>query len=862
MTGWPWVSGTGRASGQHQQHRVFQRLLLAISLIGIVYTIVAMTLRPRLTGAAMSPDLWAALLAQPALAAAYWLNWRGHPRIARAMLVSILLALIVGLACHLHAHYALLASYALAVVGSAIYVGTGFALFLAIASAISHLLTHSSAALSACPSLLYPHSPITLDAALLGVGLMALVLLHWLCARQTMILLHRERNTVRQLRHMLKSKEGELADNQASLGEMGAACEMAEDTWRALFDHIPIGLYRTTPAGEILDANPALVEMLGYPGRDALVGVNVADLFASPEERDDQLEQLGELRLVADYEIRLRRLDGTIICAEDNARAVRDATGEVRYYEGSLRDATARKRTEEELRLSESRYRSIFNTAPNLIFVVDPEGTIVDCNQRAEEILGYSPQSLIGRPLAHVVHADSLPLVHDSLQQTFQKGQVRNCQYQMLRADGKRIEMNMHSSVLGNGVGQLTRAICMVDDITERVRLEEQLRQARQMEAIGRLAGGVAHDFNNLLTVINGYSHLMLTELQMGDPLREEIEEIHQAGQRAAELTRQLLAFGRRHPQEVQILDLNRLLERLTKLLSRLIGEDIRLVINPASNLGKIEADPAQIEQIIINLAANARDAMPAGGILTIRTANVELDTVYAETHPDISPGPYVMLSVSDNGTGMTPEVREHLFEPFFTTKEVGKGTGLGLATIYGIVKQNEGSIVVHSEPGRGSQFEIYLPWVGGAAPTLQQSDSQQSIPRGAETILVVEDNPAVRQLTERMLRRLGYVVLGTSSPAEAAELVREGRGCIDLVLTDVVMPGMNGPQLVAQLREEQPDLPALYISGYTETATPYRGLECQDFLVQKPLSMQQLAARVRQVLEEKGTKEGLQTAP
>jgi len=386
----------------------------------------------------------------------------------------------------------------------------------------------------------------------------------------------------------------------------------------------------------------------------------------------------------------------------------------------------------------------------------------------------------------------------------------------------------------------------------EREVLQEQLRQSQKMEAIGRLAGGIAHDFNNLLTVITGYSQLSLTEMKKEDPLRENIEEIKKSGDRAADLTRQLLAFSRRQVMEMRVLDLNELLTNLDKMLRRVIGEDIDLVILLEKNLGRVKTDPGQIEQVIMNLAVNARDAMSKGGKLTIETANVDLDQAYARAHVAVKPGPYVMISASDTGVGMPPEIRDRIFEPFFTTKEKGKGTGLGLSTVYGIVKQSGGNIWVYSEPEKGTTFKIYLPRVDEPFEELKEKLVKEELPRGNETILIVEDEENVLKLAGRILRRQGYTVLEASQGEKALLLCEEHKGALHLILTDVVMPEMSGRQLVDRCWQVRQDFKTLYMSGYTDNAITHHGvLEKGTNYIQKPFTVDGLARKVRGVLDK-----------
>jgi CheY-like chemotaxis protein len=370
------------------------------------------------------------------------------------------------------------------------------------------------------------------------------------------------------------------------------------------------------------------------------------------------------------------------------------------------------------------------------------------------------------------------------------------------------------------------------------------------MEAIGHLAGGIAHDFNNILTIINGRSELALFTVTAGDPLRRNIEEIKRASERAASLTQQLLAFGRRQILEFKVLDLNAILLDMNTMLRRVIGEDIELVTVPGEDLGKVKTDPSQVEQVILNLAVNARDAMPNGGRLILETANVDLDEEYARAHVAVTPGSYVRLSVSDTGVGMTSDLKDHIFEPFFTTKEKGKGTGLGLSTVYGIVKQSGGNIWVYSELGHGTVFKIYLPRVDEPGEPLEKSVRWEEAPRGRESILLVEDEGAVRELAAQFLRNQGYAVLEASQGDEAFLVFGKHKGAIDLLVTDVVMPGMSGRELAGQLRALRSKIKVLYMSGYTDDSIVRHGvLEEGVNFIQKPFSMVKFAQKVREVL-------------
>jgi nitrogen-specific signal transduction histidine kinase/CheY-like chemotaxis protein len=394
----------------------------------------------------------------------------------------------------------------------------------------------------------------------------------------------------------------------------------------------------------------------------------------------------------------------------------------------------------------------------------------------------------------------------------------------------------------------------LVQDVTERVVLEDRLRQSQKMEAVGRLAGGVAHDFNNLLTVILGYTQLLMDGLPPGSRLAEGTAQIKSAADRAAGITRQLLAFSRKQVRSPRLIDLNNVMLNLDTMLRRLIGEDIEVLTVPAGDLGTVKADPGQIEQVLMNLALNARDAMPTGGKLTLETSNIELDDGYAHERQPVEPGRYVMLAVSDTGVGMSPETLAHIFEPFYTTKEPGKGTGLGLSTVYGVVKASGGYVWVYSELGQGTTFKIYLPRVDQPAQPLSAENRSSGIQRGTETILLVEDDPQLNQLASSVLTHCGYKVLAAATPEEGLALCRTHLHEIHLLVTDVVMPKMNGRQLAEEVARIRPSVKLLYVSGYTGNAIVHYGvLDAGLWFLPKPFSLAALVAKVREVLDAPG---------
>jgi PAS domain S-box-containing protein len=514
-------------------------------------------------------------------------------------------------------------------------------------------------------------------------------------------------------------------------------------------------------------------------------------------------------------------------------------------------DITDLRQVEQALRESEARYRTVLDTSPDAIIYSDRHGIVRLANHQAALLIGLeNADDLLGRYLPEHVAPEQRRLASANYDRTLIEGQLRDARYDAVRVDGTRVPVEMSSSLVRDGDGQPLGLVSVVHDITQRRELEERLLQAQKMEAIGRLAGGVAHDFNNLLTVISGYTEMALDNLPPDEPARADLREIATAAKRASDLTRDLLAFSRKQMLRLEVLDLNAVLAPMGRMLQRLIGEQVALTLRLAPSLWRVRADASQLAQVVMNLAVNARDAMPEGGELTLETANVDLDQRFAERHQGACAGEFVRLRVRDTGAGMTPEVRARLFEPFYTTKGMGQGTGLGLSVVFGVVKQLGGNIYVESAPGQGATFDIYLPRV-------QAEDDAQAVaardePRGqGETILVVEDEPAVRQVLRRMLRGLGYRVELVENGLEAIERCGDGATPIHLVLTDVVMPGMNG-QALADTVAQLPNPPrVLFMSGYSPEAIESLGMRPgEGRLVHKPFVREELARLVREVLD------------
>ncbi len=629
------------------------------------------------------------------------------------------------------------------------------------------------------------------------------------------------------------------------------------DKFHALVDASPLPIVALDLDGKVTLWNGAAERAFGWRSDEVFGMADPAVPVESREEVRAMTDRVIREGGFSGVEVRRRRKDGALRDIILSAAPLRDDTGSLAGIMSILADITERKRTEEALRDSEERYRRLVDGSPEMIFVVSDD-RIVYMNETGVRLLGASSADEIsGKPIAELVHPDSRGVVGARMRQVVDEGRpMPLAEQRYVRLDGSVLDVE----ATGVPILHFGRPAAQVfaRDLTRRKeteealhRSQEQFRQAQKMEAVGRLAGGVAHDFNNLLTAIRGYADLLLMQLDEGFPLRREVEEIQRAADRAADLTQQLLAFSRKQVLQPKILDLNAVVANMDKMMRRLIGEDVDLITVLRPDLGTVKVDPGQIGQVIMNLVVNARDAMPAGGKITIGTANVDLSPEYAALHPAVQPGPHVMLTVTDTGTGMDDETKQRLFEPFFTTKELGKGTGLGLSTVYGIVKQSSGSIWVYSERGRGTSFKIYFPRHEAEAPRGRAS-RPGSAPRGRETILLVEDEPVVRLLAAELLRKNGYQVLVSGDGAEALRLIDERRCFIDLMVTDVVMPGIGGRQLVEQLPGFLAGMKVLYMSGYPDEAIGRHGLlEPGTPFLQKPFTADGLLRKIREILDE-----------
>jgi PAS domain S-box-containing protein len=646
-----------------------------------------------------------------------------------------------------------------------------------------------------------------------------------------------------------------VAVNRLDEPDIGAVVlsyrDITEARFRELADSLPQTVFEID-----LDGNVTFVNRSGYgmwlaTQDDVDRGANIFDwIVAEDHERAHRNMQRALAGETPGSEYRARKKDGTVFPVVVHSRPIL-REGRPVGLRGIVIDVTEQKRAEEARRRSEQRFRSLVKNAIFGIYRSTLDGRFVEVNPALVSMLGYdSEEDLLSVPVL-ALYRD--PRDRRVLLERFRYStRVAGVEAEWKRKDGAAVVVRLNGRWISDSEDGYPEGFEMiVEDVTDRRVLEEQFQQAQKMEAIGRLAGGIAHDFNNLLTAILGYADLLVHQIDGADPRRGDLEQIVRAAQRASSLTRQLLAFGRKQVLQPEPLDLASVVLNVEPMLRRLIGEDVRLQIAGGRHLATIKADPGQIEQVIMNLAVNARDAMPGGGTLRVETANVDLDEQCAPHHNAV-PGAYVMLAVSDTGCGMTPEVKAHLFEPFFTTKPRDRGTGLGLASVYGIIRQSGGHVFVNSEPGRGTTFKIYFPRFEAAQDPVGSLDPDPAdMPRGCETVLLVEDDRAVRTLAEQVLARQGYRVLSASNGEDALQIAAGHQGTIALLVADVVMPQMSGPVLANRLTAMRPEARVLFVSGYTDHAIVANGeLTPNVAFLQKPFTRQALAQSVRATLD------------
>lgn len=633
----------------------------------------------------------------------------------------------------------------------------------------------------------------------------------------------------------------------------------------AILEAIPDALIAVNQQGVIIQTNPQAESMFGYT-RDELIGQSI-EMLVPERQRGDHHRHRAEFherpkirRMGSGLDLRARRRDGSEIPVEISLSPI--PAGETNIVLTAIRDISDRKRIENELRhaneeLERRKGRELRDSKNRMALIVDSsqdaiigknlDGVITHWNKGAEQMYGYTAMEMIGRNVSILCPSDRPDEIPEILQKIRRGERVNYFESIRVTKDGRRLNVSISVSPIYDQDGKIVGASAIARNITAQKKVEDQLRQSQKMEAVGRLAGGVAHDFNNLLGIVTACTELLRSRVD--SEALEYIDNIREAANRGAALTRQLLAFGRRQPVQVQILDLNDRLREMSKLLRPLMGDDVEIFLPSRSKNAVVEVDPGQLDQIVLNLAVNARDAMPRGGKLIIDTGAFDIDENFAQEHT-MTPGRYVMLAISDNGTGMDEVTRTRIFEPFFTTKETGKGTGLGLATVYGIVKQGGGHIWVYSEPGQGTTFKIYLP----SAEHKLGIDSEpqaDALPakRDGVTILLAEDDPIMRKLTRKMLEEHGYAVLEATNGEAALEVISRHPSPIDLTLTDVAMKGMNGPDLVLRLMDSHPEMKVIYMSGYTGELIAHQGLQSGIPLLEKPFTRAALLKTIDETL-------------
>ncbi|MCP4664338.1 MAG: PAS domain S-box protein, partial [bacterium] len=625
------------------------------------------------------------------------------------------------------------------------------------------------------------------------------------------------------------------------------ALRESEQRYRSLVANLPVGIYRSTVDGDFITANPTMAGMFGYDCEEEFLRVRLSDFHADDAEREGFSRRLLTLGKVVASELRMKKKDGELWWSALTANVVRDDAGRIAFIDGLIEDVSARKRAEAD----RERLGMAIEQASEVVLITDTEGCITYVNPAFEKVSGYRRGEVLGinpRVLKSGEHDEAF---YRELWETISSGRTWTGRLVNQKKDGSRYTEEATISPIRSPLGEIVSYVAVKRDITAELSLEAQLHQARKMESIGRLAGSVAHDFNNLLFPILGYAQMLLPEFSPDDPRRDQLMQIQAAAKRARDLNRQLLAFSRKQVLKMVSVNLGQVISGFEKMLRPATREDVELDFRLAPGLGNIRADISQLEQILMNLVVNAQDAMPHGGRLVIEATEVQLDETFADEHPGFRPGPHVLLTVSDTGCGMDREVREQVFEPFFTTKKPGKGTGLGLATVHGIVKQHGGSIRVDSEPGRGTTFKVYFPRVTEAVEGTPLPEARPETGRSSETVLVVEDDEAARRLVCAILRKHGFTVIDAGNAEESLRLVERHQGPVHLLLTDVVMPQMSGRELYRRLVASLPHLRVLYMSGYTEDVIAHHGvLEDGVDLVQKPVSVEVLAGKVREVLD------------
>ncbi len=645
--------------------------------------------------------------------------------------------------------------------------------------------------------------------------------------------------------------------------------KLAEDRMKKIFNNTQDAIFIHDLEGKILDVNDRMCRIYGLTKEEALQ-VTIEDISSSRMSMKVLLKRwqkvLNGEKLLFEWEAR-RPKDKSVFNVEVSIQMVSVYDKDIILT--NIRDITERKRVEEALIESEKRYRTILNEMSEGYQEVDLAGNFSFFNEAFLNLFGYTREEMAGTSYSRYAAEESIAdQVYQTYNEMYKTGKpLQKSEWDIIRKDGQRRTLEYFAAVIKDVNNIPTGFRGIVRDITEirqaeadQENLRAQLAQAQKMESVGRLAGGVAHDFNNMLSVIMGTAQLARMKMDASDPRYADFEQIEQAARRATEITRKLLAFARKQAISPRQLDLNGTVESMLNMLRRLIGEDIDLVWKPAAHLWPVKMDPTQIDQILANLCVNARDAIDGVGKLTIETRSKTFDRKYCKHHAGFTPGDFVLLAVSDTGCGMDRDTMDNLFDPFFTTKEVGKGTGLGLATVYGIVKQNNGFINVYSEPGQGSIFNIYLPRLVDDIDAAPAVPGKKTAAGGSETILLVEDDPMILEMTTTVLKMLGYTVLAASSPGEAVRRVKNHTGAVHMIMTDVVMPEMNGRDLAGQISDLYPDIKLLFMSGYTADIISHQGVLDEGVaFIQKPFSIEDLTEKLREVLEKTSGKQNRQ---
>ena len=649
-------------------------------------------------------------------------------------------------------------------------------------------------------------------------------------------------------RHKPVYEEGAVVGVQGVMVDITGRkqAEEALETMAEMLDNAPNSITVHDMNGRFLFANRRTFELHGYQPEEFL-SINLCDLdvpesAALLEERFRRIREEGEAR----FEVAHYRRDGSTFPLEVHAKTI-DWYGQPAVL-SIADDITERKQTQAEL----ERLMSAIEQTREVIVITDTDGTIQFVNPAFEQVTGYTREEALGQNPRILKSGEQDNAFYQQLWVTLTSGRTWHGRFINRKKDGSLYTEEAAISPVTDASGRIINYLAVKRDVTEEIKVEEQLYQAQKMESIGRLAGGVAHDLNNLLSPILGYGEMLLEDTPPNNPRREPLEEVVSAGKRAQSLVRQLLAFSRRQSLQFQPIDVNDLLGDFKKLLRRTVREDIEIHMRLPPRIPQVKGDLGQLEQVVMNLAVNSQDAMPNGGRLTIETEQVELDEDYARKKRGVKPGPYVKVAISDTGFGMDADTLEHLFEPFFTTKESGKGTGLGMSTAYGIVKQHGGNIWAYSECGLGTTIKVYLPIPAETLEKVSDSAPKQPEIRGSETILLVEDDRQVRNLASIVLERCGYTVLSAASGEEALSVLQSHTGEMHLLLTDVIMPDMNGKEVFEQISESWPDVRVLYMSGYTDDVIAHHGvIDAGVNFIEKPFNIKTLATKVQEVLNQ-----------